>query len=85
MELQVSKKTIKRISNKYDQSNFITNKEIPDLNCKHVGEHLQRDSNYETVEYCNINVENNNSLGILYNRGIYNKRDIVSRAKKYKI
>lgn len=88
MELQVSNTTVSRVTKQYVEKEFITKRELPDLDCKYVGSHLS--NQLYSNEGCSINfkalpLKLIECFGVLYNNIKYTDLLLMNRLKKMKV
>lgn len=87
MEIQVSGYTVSRVENQYAEREFITRKDLPDLDCVYVGNHLKRQLHHlggYTINFKSMTIRVMECFGVLYNHSEYNTRLLMNRLKKIK-
>lgn len=88
MELQVARNTISRVEKQYQEKEFITWRELPDLDCKYIGDHLSNQifvMGENIVNFKSISLKVIECFGVLYNNGTYTEHTLLNRLKKMKI
>lgn len=87
MEIQVSDYTLERVETKYNKNDFITKRDVPDLDCVYVGNHLRNqlyDMGEEAIHYNSVRVREVDNCGVLYNGSSLNTSLVANRLKKMK-
>lgn len=88
MELQVSKNTVSRVKEQYVEKEFITKKDIPDLDCQYIGNHLSDELYLKegcTIDFKALPLKVMERFGVLYNNIKYTDILLLNRLKKIKV
>lgn len=87
MEIEVSKHTIEKVADTFRANKMVTRKDIPDLDCPYVGNHLehQMQTIHEDVTYRGVYpTKTMECIGVLYSSESYNEALLMNRLKKIK-
>ena len=87
MEIQVSKYTIDKVINTFRKNRMVTRKDVPDLDCPYIGDHLEHQIQnlHEDVQYRGVYPSKIiGCVGVLYNGKEYNETILMNRLKKIK-
>ncbi len=89
MEIQVSKQTVAKVIDAFQKNKLVTRKDIPDLDCPYIGDHLegemqslQNDVSYRSVKCPSQNKE---CMGVLYCIDELDDKQLLNRLKKFKL
>lgn len=88
MELQVSRSTVSRVEKQYVEKEFITRRELPDLDCHYIGNHLSHQI-YSVgecmIDFKSLSLKVIERFGVLYNNVKYTDHLLLNRLKKMKV
>lgn len=87
MEIQVSKYTVDKVIDTFRKNRMVTRKDIPDLDCPYVGDHLEHaiQNIHKDVQYRGVYPSKTmECIGVLYSGDEYNDALLMNRLKKIK-
>lgn len=87
MEIQVSKYTVDKVINTFRKNKMVTRKDIPDLDCPYIGDHLEHQIQniHEDVQYRGVYPSKTmDCIGVLYSSDDYDDALLMNRLKKIK-
>ena len=87
MEIQVSKYTVDKVINTFRKNRLVTRKEIPDLDCPYIGDHLEHQIQnlHKDVQYRSLYPSKTlGCIGVLYNEREHTETGLMNRIKKIK-
>ncbi|MFV0394435.1 MAG: hypothetical protein ACK5LC_08565 [Coprobacillaceae bacterium] len=87
MEIQVSKYTVDKVIDTFRKNKMVTRKDIPDLDCPYIGDHLEHQIQniHKDVQYRGVYPSKTmDCIGVLYSNDEYNDTLLMNRLKKIK-
>jgi hypothetical protein len=87
VEIQVSKYTVDKVIDTFRKNKLVTRKDIPDLDCPYIGDHLEQKilDIHKGIEYRGVYPSKTmECIGVLYSRDDYNDASLLHRLKKIK-